>query len=76
MLSKLSREELEAWLTDAARNWLAHDGLWFLAAEERFGMQAAIDLDAKAWESFTVIEAKRIMSRSLWSAARRGSSSG
>jgi hypothetical protein len=63
MLSKLPREELEAWLKDAALNWLAHDGLWFLAAEERFGMRAAIELDAKAWESFTVIEAKRIMKR-------------
>ena len=62
-LSCFSREELEGMLEDAALDWLAHDGLWFLAVEERFGMQAAIDLDAKAWESFTVIEAKRIMKR-------------
>jgi len=63
MLSDHSREELEGMLQDAALNWLAHDGLWFLAVEERFGMEAAIDLDTKAWESFTVIEAKRIMKR-------------
>jgi hypothetical protein len=61
--SRFSREDLEGMLEDAALNWLAHDGLWFLAVEERFGMPAAIDLDAKAWESFTVIEAKRIMKR-------------
>ena len=33
----LSKEELFGWLKDAALNWLAHDGLWFRAAEERFG---------------------------------------
>ena len=59
----LSKEELFGWLKDAALNWLAHDGLWFRAAEERFGMAAAMDLDREAWRSFTVIEAKRIMKR-------------
>lgn len=50
-------------LEDAARNWLAHDGLWFLAAEEVYGIEAAIRLDVRAWEQFTVIEARRIMQR-------------
>jgi hypothetical protein len=45
----------------AARNWLAHDGLWFLAAEDAFDMETAIELDTRAWERFTVIEARRIM---------------
>ncbi len=58
-----SKEELIDLLEDAAKNWLAHDGLWFLAAEERFDMETAIDLDRRAWEQFTVIEAKRIMRR-------------
>jgi hypothetical protein len=58
-----SREELEGALRDAALNWLAHDGLWFLAAEDRYGMDAAMELDARAWEQFTVIEAKRILKR-------------
>jgi SAM-dependent methyltransferase len=44
-----------------ATNWLAHDGCWFLAAEERFGMQAAIDLDAASWRRFAAAEARRIM---------------
>ncbi len=55
--------ELRDLLKDAALNWLAHDGLWFRAAEELFGMDVALDLDKKAWEQFTVIEAKRIMKR-------------
>jgi len=63
MLEGIDRERLEGMLHDAALNWLAHDGLWFLAAEDRFDMETAIDLDAEAWKSFTVIEAKRIMKR-------------
>jgi hypothetical protein len=63
VLRGLSQEELIDLLEDAARNWLAHDGLWFLAAEEKFGMETAIQLDRRAWERFTVIEAERIMRR-------------
>jgi hypothetical protein len=62
-LKDLSKQELLELLRDGALNWLAHDGLWFRAAEERFGMEAAMDLDREAWRAFTVIEAKRIMKR-------------
>jgi ubiquinone/menaquinone biosynthesis C-methylase UbiE len=44
-----------------AKNWLAHDGSWFLAAEERYGMDAAIELDAASWRKFAAAEARRIM---------------
>lgn len=63
LLRQLSKDELMDLLEDAAKNWLAHDGLWFLATEETFGMETAIELDRHAWEQFTVIEAKRIMHR-------------
>lgn len=56
-----SKEELIDLLEIAAKNWLAHDGLWFLAAEGEFDMETAIELDKRAWEQFTVIEARRIM---------------
>lgn len=59
----MDRQERHDLLIDAAKNWLAHDGLWFRAVEEKFGIDAAMDLDRKAWEKFTVIEAKRIMKR-------------
>jgi hypothetical protein len=59
----LSKKELLGLLTDASKNWLAHDGLWFRAVEDQFGIEAAMELDRKAWEKFTVIEAKRIMRR-------------
>jgi len=44
-----------------AKNWLAHDGCWFLAAEEKHGLKEAISIDKESWKRFTVIEAKRIM---------------
>jgi hypothetical protein len=61
MLRRHSKEELIDLLEIAAKNWLAHDGLWFLAAEGEFDMETAIELDRRAWERFTVIEAQRIM---------------
>lgn len=59
----LSKEEVLALLEDASKNWLSHDGLWFRAVEDKFGIETAMELDQKAWEKFTVIEAKRIMKR-------------
>ena len=62
-IDDFSKAEFIELLRDAAVNWLAHDGLWFRAVEDRFGLEAAMELDAKAWEKFTVLEAKRIMKR-------------
>ncbi len=59
--SQMSREELLRALEMFAKNWLAHDGCWFLAAEERFGMETAIDLDTASWARFAAAEARRIM---------------
>ncbi len=60
-LEGLSFEELIALLEDGAKNWLAMDGLWFLAVEERFGLETAIELDRTVWEKFSPIEARRIL---------------
>jgi len=62
-LKDLERETLENMLVDFAKNWLAHDGLWFQAVEKHTDMETAIELDTQAWEKFTVIEARRIMAR-------------
>jgi hypothetical protein len=56
----LSREELLKLLDVYAKNWLAHDGSWFLALEETYGTEVAIEIDTRAWERFAVAEAKRI----------------
>jgi len=60
-ISDLSREELLEFVTDAAKRWLAHDGLWFQAIENKHGMEEAIEMDRLAWEKFTVNEANRII---------------
>ncbi len=57
----MSREQLRQALEMFAKNWLAHDGCWFLAAEERYGMDAAIALDRGAWARFAAAEARRIV---------------
>jgi hypothetical protein len=63
LLRTFSLETLIDMLEDQAKNWLAHDGLWFQAVERQYGLEKAIELDREAWISFTQIEAKRIMER-------------
>ena len=62
-LKDLPRQTLEGMLEDFAKNWLAHDGLWFQAVEKECDLKTAIKLDTEAWDSFTRIEARRIMAR-------------
>lgn len=57
----MGREDLLRTVEMFAKNWLAHDGCWFLAAEERFGMETAIELDTRSWARFAAAEARRIM---------------
>lgn len=57
----MDRDDLLRALEMFAKNWLAHDGCWFLAAEERLGMAEAIELDTEAWRRFATTEANRIM---------------
>jgi len=60
-IDHLPREKLITLIQVYAKNWLAHDGCWFLAAEERYGLDVAVELDARSWERFAAIEAERIM---------------
>jgi hypothetical protein len=62
-LRSLDKEELVRIVMDDAKNWLAHDGLWFQAVENAHGMEAALAADRAAWQRFTVLEATRIMDR-------------
>ncbi len=59
---QMSREDLLKALEMFAKSWLAHDGCWFLAAEEKHGLEEAIALDERSWERFAFAEARRIMS--------------
>jgi hypothetical protein len=60
-LAKLSKDDLIRLLDVYAKNWLAHDGCWFLAVEEKLGMDEAIELDRESWRRFSPAEARRIM---------------
>lgn len=62
-LRSLEKEDLVRIVMDDAKNWLAHDGLWFQAVEGAHGMEAAIAADRAAWAQFTEIEARRILTR-------------
>jgi hypothetical protein len=62
-LANASGTMLAGMLEDQAKNWLAHDGLWFQAVERHFGMAMAIELDREVWAQFARIEARRIVQR-------------
>lgn len=46
----LSKEQLLELLSDAAKNWLAHDGLWFQKVEKKYDLDTAIELDGNVWK--------------------------
>ncbi|EQB22706.1 MULTISPECIES: DUF6125 family protein [Dehalobacter] len=60
-IDDLTKEELLELNKIYAKNWLAHDGLWFQSIEQKYGMDIAIDMDREAWRKFTVIEARRLI---------------
>jgi hypothetical protein len=62
-MEEMDREQLLGIIDDFAKNWLAHDGLWFQAVEQSQGMTAAIAADTEAWRRFSPIEARRIKAR-------------
>jgi hypothetical protein len=57
------QEDLSQALTDAAKNWVAMDGLWFQAVEQAYGIDAALAIDKEVWEQFALVEARRIKER-------------
>jgi hypothetical protein len=56
----LPHDRLRVLAENFAKNWLAHDGLWFQAVERAYGLDRAIALDAEAWAQFSPLEARRI----------------
>jgi hypothetical protein len=61
-IQQMTEQQMQVQLAELAKRWLAMDGLWFQAAEKKFGIDVAIELDKEAWRRFSPIEAKRIMS--------------
>jgi len=59
-IADLPREKLIELTTEYAKSWLAMDGVWFQAVENKRGMDEAVEMDVEAWKRFSVIEAKRL----------------
>ena len=59
-LKKLRKETLVELIQMYSRNWLTVDGLWFSGVEQKFGLDAALELDCRMWRIGSRIEAKRI----------------
>lgn len=59
-LQNWSKDRLLDYIELLSKNWLAHDGCWFLGIEEDLGIETAMKYDVKGWERFTVIEATRL----------------
>lgn len=59
-LEALPKETLIKIIRMLAKNWLTVDGLWFRGVEEKYGLDAAMELDVKMWWQEALIEARRI----------------
>jgi hypothetical protein len=60
-IEDLDRDRLLELLRVYARNWLAHDGCWFLGLEEELGHDTARKYNNKAWERYAPLEAARLL---------------
>lgn len=61
MLSRLGLEKLLDLFFLHVRNLWRVDGLYFLGIEERFGTDAATEIDTAVWEAMAELEAKSLM---------------
>jgi len=59
-LKSLDRETALALLKNLAVNWLANDGIWFQAVENRRGMNGAKRCNDTCWSRYSPYEAARI----------------
>lgn len=59
-LVNMEPEKQKALLSTLAVNWLALDGVWFQAVEQREGMSAAKEVNDACWSHFSPLEAARI----------------
>lgn len=54
---ELSREQTAEFFR---RSYTAIDGLWFMKLEERYGFDAALDIDDEVWKVFPKIQARAL----------------
>lgn len=59
-MDDLPRETLIELIRMHGKNWFTLDGTWFRLVEEKFGLEAALELDFKMWQNQGRKEAGRI----------------
>ena len=59
-LEDLSKKELLKVIEMFSLNWLTVDGLWFTLVDDKYGLEAALELDLKMWQRQALTEARRI----------------
>ena len=60
LIAGISEKKIADFIFLHLRNLWAVDGLYFLGIEERFGTDAATEIDRKVWEIMGKIEARRL----------------
>jgi len=56
--SQIPKEKL---VEVSSRSLITMDGLWFLAVEQKYGFDAALELDEEVWRRLGSIQAKRVV---------------
>jgi hypothetical protein len=59
-LAEMSKKQLIDLLMVHVRNLWRVDGLYYLGIEEKFGTEAATDIDAKCWKTIGKLEAREL----------------
>ena len=62
-LSKFSKEQLVEMIRMFGDNAITIDGLWFTGVEDKYSLDAAVQIDTQTWEKYGAIEARRIKER-------------
>jgi hypothetical protein len=60
LIQEIPKEKIADFVFMHLRNLWAVDGLYYLGIEEKFGTDAATDIDRKVWEVMGKIECRRI----------------
>ena len=62
-LSQLDKAQLIELVKMFASTAMTVDGLWFTEIEDRFGIDAAVEIDTVVWKKFAPVEARRIKNK-------------
>ena len=60
LIAAISKDKINDFIFLNLRDLWAVDGLYFLGIEEKFGTEAATEIDRKVWETMGKIEARRL----------------